>query len=142
MNGRMNIPLRRSLTIYQWLAGLSDTVTGLLLLLFPEYTFSLMGLRPGYDRALVRFIGVFVFSLGLTYLWTVVRMPLNELAVPAWLTQWKITALIRGMVAVFLVWQLAAQTMEPRWLSVCVFDGVVAGFQFIGIDRGWIQSAA
>ena len=137
----MNTSLRQALTIYQWFAGLADAGTGLLLVAFPDYTYALMGFSPTRDRALVRFVGVFVFSVGLTYLWTVVRWPLHSRAIPAWVTQWKITAFMRGLVAAFLVWQLLAQSMEARWLTVCVFDGVLAAIQFIGIDRGWIESA-
>ena len=137
----MNASLRQWLNIYQYLAGLCDAGTGLLVIGFPGFTLGLMGLTL-VSIPFTRFIGVFVFSVGLSYLWTVTRWPLNEHTVPVWLTQWKITALIRSLVAMFLLWQVAAHAMESRWMTVALIDGLFAAIQIIGIEQGWIERAA
>jgi hypothetical protein len=138
----MNAQLRRWLTLYQYAAGICDTSTGLLLICFPPFTFGLMGLRfvPG-TIPFVRFASVFVLCVGLTYLWTAARWPLSEYSAPVWLTQWKITALFRAMVALFLLWQVTLQLMEFRWFTVALFDGVLAGIQIIGLEQEWIERA-
>ncbi|HEY3627356.1 MAG TPA: hypothetical protein VGL00_13765 [Terracidiphilus sp.] len=137
----MNVRLRQWLILYQYVAGFSDTATGLLLVGFPGFTFHLMGLTVFPQPAFVRYIGVFVLCVGLSYLWAAIRWPLNELGVMVWVTQWKITALMRGMVALFLIWQWMVQGVEAHWASVIVFDGAFAAFQIIGIEQGWIERA-
>jgi len=135
----MNLPLRQRLVLYQYIAGISDTAAGLFLLIFPIVTLRAMGLGIVPPRAFVRYIGVFVFCVGLTYIWTLIRWPLNEHDVPVWLTQWKITALIRSLVAICIVSQIMAQELESRWLAVALFDGVFGAIQYIGLDQGWIE---
>lgn len=135
--------LRQALVLYQCAAGLCDATTGLLLIAAPASTLGLMGLTviPQPD-AFLRYIGVFVFSVGLTYLWTVLRWPLNDRATLVWSTQWKITALIRLLVALFVVWQVATHAIEVRWMTVALSDGAFAAIQVIGLQRGWLQRAA
>jgi len=138
----MNARLRHWLTLYQYAAGICDTSIGLLMICFPPFTFSLLGFQwvPG-TIPFVRFIAVFVFCVGLTYLWTAARWPLSEHAFQVWLTQWKITALMRAMVASFLLWQVALHLMEFRWITVALFDGVLAAVQIIGLEQEWIERA-
>ncbi len=100
----MNAPPRRWLILYQYIAGLCDTGTGLLLIVAPAWTLRLMGLTIiPQPVVFVRYIGVFVLSVGLTYLWAAARWPLTSHAHIGWSTQWKITALVRTLVAVFVV---------------------------------------
>lgn len=135
--------LRQGVILYQWLAGLCDTTTGLLLIFAPAFTLGMMGLstipRP---VVFVGYIGVFVFSVGLTYLWTVLRWPLDDRASLVWSTQWKITALIRLLVALFVVVQVASGAIEVRWMTVACSDGALAAFQIVGLQRGWLVRAA
>ncbi len=137
----MSSPFRQRLTLYQYIAGICDGFTGLLMVGFPGFTLSLLGLTdvPG---PYARFIGVFVLSVGLTYLWTVIRWPLTGHAAQVWLTQWKITALIRLLVALFLLWQVASHSLQFRWMTVSLTDGLFAAIQIIGLEQGWIERAA
>jgi hypothetical protein len=139
----MNHRLRLWLTLYQLAAGFCDTSTGVLLIAAPAFTLGVMGLTIlPQPVAFVRYIGVFVLSVGLTYLWAVLRWPLNEHAVLVWSTQWKITALVRLLVALFVLWQVATGAMEPRWITVAFSDGVFAAIQIMGLAKGWLESAA
>jgi len=137
----MKSRLRQRLVLYQYIAGICDTATGMLLIASPGFTLGRMGLTL-VSVPLTRFIGVFVLSVGLSYLWTVTRWHLNEHSVLVWLTQWKITALIRSLVALFLLWQVAAHRMEFRWITVALTDGFLAAFQLIRLEQGWIERAA
>ena len=136
-------PSRRWIITYQYFAGLSDTGTGLLLVSSPALTLGLMGfaIMP-QPPAFVRYIGVFVLSVGLTYLWAAVRWPLREQAQTAWTTQWKITALVRTLAALFVFWQVTTRAMEGRWIGVAIFDSVLALIQWIGLDKGWLDRAS
>ena len=139
----MTMDLRRWLFIYQYAAGLCDSTTGLLLIAAPAWTLGLMGLTVmPQPVAFVRYIGVFVLSVGLTYLWAALRWPLNQHAVLVWSTHWKITALIRSLVALFVLWQVASGAIEPRWLSVAFSDGAFALVQITGLAKGWLSRAA
>jgi len=138
----MNAPPRRWLILYQYIAGLCDTGTGLLLIVAPAWTLRLMGLTIiPQPVVFVRYIGVFVLSVGLTYLWAVARWPLTSHAHIGWSAQWKITALVRTLVAVFVVGQIASSALESRWISVALSDGAFAMIQWIGLRKGWLERA-
>lgn len=138
----MNAPPRRWLILYQYIAGLCDTGTGLLLIVAPEWTLRLMGLSViPQPIVFVRYIGVFVLAVGLTYLWAAVSLPLTSHAHIGWSVQWKVTALVRTLVAVFVVGQIALSALESRWVSVAISDGAFAAFQWIGLRKGWLERA-
>ena len=67
--------------------------------------------------AFVRYIGVFVFAVGLSYLWAAVRWPLTVHAHIGWSAQWKITAMIRTLVAIFVLWQVITSGIETKWIT-------------------------
>jgi len=137
----MTIPFRW-LLLYQYLAGVCDAGTGLLLIAAPAWTLGLMGLTIlPQPIAFVRYIGVFVLSVGLTYLWSAILWPLRERAHIAWTTQWMITALIRTLVALFIVWQVACAAIEFRWISVALTDAAFALIQWTGLAKGWLARA-
>lgn len=132
----------RRLLAYQYLAGLCDSTTGILLIAAPAFTLTLMGLSViPQPVAFVRYIGVFVLSVGLTYFWAAIRWPLTPRAHIAWSTQWKITALIRSLVALFVLWQVASRGLELRWLTVAFSDGLFALIQIVGLEKGWLARA-
>ncbi|HEY1985602.1 MAG TPA: hypothetical protein VGG85_09340 [Terracidiphilus sp.] len=138
----MNGPARHWLVIYQYLAGLCDTATGLLLIAAPAWTMGLMGLTViPQPVAFVRYIGVFVLSVGLSYLWAVTRWPLSPHAHIGWTTQWKLSALVRTLVAFFIVWQVATAAIESKWISVALSDGAFALIQWVGLRKGWLERA-
>ena len=130
------------LQVYQGLAGLSDTTTGLLLLLVPAWTLQLMHVRQPPERAVFSsFIGTFVLGVGLSYLWVLLREARGVASVAEWQAQWRCTALIRTGVAVFLVTQIASARLEAAWITVAASDAALATIQWIGLSRGWLGSA-
>ena len=131
----------RLLIAYQTITGLSDTITGLLLILSPALTLHLMGLSAD-PRAFtfLSFVGVFVLSVGLACLygaWLATRPRFAaQLA-----TVWLLTAIPRGLVAVFLFEKMYAGTLAVGWSSAAVSDGAFALLQLIGLYKGWLQYA-
>jgi len=138
----MSAPNRSLLLLYQYAAGLCDSITGMLLVFAPSWTLHRMGLteipRP---IAFVRYLGVFVLSVGLSYLWAAIRWPLTTHAHIGWSTQWKITAMIRTLVALFIVWQVAIAGIEVKWIIVAFSDSTYAIVQWIGLRKGWLERA-
>jgi hypothetical protein len=129
----------RWLPLFQWLAGSCDTATGVLLVFSPAWTLKLMGVHQVPEpMAFASFVGVFVLGVGLAYL-SIARLPLNAKHALRWQTVWSLTALIRSLVASFLVWQIFAGHMEKTWLIVAATDGALATFQWIGLKRGWLD---
>jgi hypothetical protein len=43
-------------------------------------------------------------------------------------------------VAIFLLQQMIAGTLEAGWLTVALSDGAIAVFQAIGLRRGWLAN--
>lgn len=127
------------LPAYQWLAGLCDTSTGALLVFAPAWTLRLMGLHQlPSPIEFVSFVGVFVLSVGLAYLYAA-RWPMNFHFAPRWQTVWFLTALSRSLVAMFLTWQIIAGKIEAAWLTVALTDGALAIVQWAGLHLGWLE---
>ena len=134
-------PIRRSLwlLVYQWLAGLCDVTTGGLLVFAPGWTLSLMKVRrASQPLEFTAFIGVFVLSVGVAYLYAA-RLPMNTANAPRWQTVWWLTAISRTLVAGFLMWKIFAGRMETAWFTVALTDGVLAIFQWVGLRQGWLS---
>ncbi len=126
------------LIAYQWLVGLGDTGTGLLLLFAPTLTLRLMGVALAPTPIVfASFVGVFVLGVGISYL---VLLPVPREAA-RWEAQWLVTALIRSLVALFLCVEVATGRMEGAWLAVALTDGVLAVTQWTGLKRGWLGHA-
>ena len=124
------------LLVYQWLAGTCDVTTGVLLVFAPSWTLSLMGVRHGSQPVeFTSFIGVFVLSVGVSYLYAA-RLPMIASNTPRWQTVWWLTALSRTLVAGFLLWKISAGGLETAWLTVALTDGALAIFQWIGLRKG------
>ena len=135
----MNRPI---LLAYQMLIGLSDTLTGALLIIAPVFTLRLMGLHVSSGALpYLSFIGAFVLSVGLACLYGALVMarkgsPCTLEAV------WLLTAFTRASVAVFVVTQILGQTLEPGWLTVAASDGACVLIQAIGLRKGWLGNVA
>jgi hypothetical protein len=132
----MNRPV---LLAYQALIGLSDTLTGAMLVIAPEFTLHLMGLRvPSDALPYISFIGAFVLSVGLACLYGFIlitrRENLRSLEVV-----WLLTSFTRASVAVFVGTQILARTLEPGWLTVAISDGACVLIQAIGLRKGWLE---
>jgi len=129
---------KRWLTAYMWLAGMSDTCTGLLLVFAPAWTFSLMQIKQAPPPVFGGYIGVFVLGVGLSYFYAV-RKPLTRESAATWETVWIFTALSRSLVAGFLGWKIFAGHLEPAWLTVAFTDMVLAAIQWTGLAKGWLR---
>jgi hypothetical protein len=122
------------------LIGLSDTLTGALLIFAPAFALRLMFLAAPDDALIyVSFIGAFVFSVGIaclygTYL-TYQRMLGRRLE-----TVWVLTALTRGCVAFFVTAHVALGALPAGWLTVAATDGACVLIQAIGLRRGWLTN--
>jgi hypothetical protein len=128
----------RWLRAYQWLAGLCDVSTGVLLVSAPDRTLSLMGVQQvPQPVGFAAFIGVFVLSVGLAYLYGA-RLPMNAANAARWQTVWWLTALSRSLVAGFLAWKIMAGQMEVAWLTVALTDGALAIYQWIGLRMDFL----
>ncbi len=134
--------MNRSLLIaYQWMTGLSDTLTGTLLYVAPWFALRLMGVHAPADAApWVGYIGAFVLSVGLAGLYGVhlvsIRAPIERIE-----TVWLLTAFSRAAVVVYLFKCILARQIEPAWMSVVLFDGACVLVQAIGLRKRWLAHA-
>lgn len=131
--------MKRLLLGYQLLTGASDTVTGLLLIVAPAVTLDLMKLHA-VPAALpfLSYIGVFVLSVGVACLYGAL-LALKPLSAPRLETVWLLTAITRGLVAAFVVSQIASGKLEAGWSTVALTDGALAVLQAVGLLRGWLR---
>jgi hypothetical protein len=135
----MNRPI---LIAYQFAIGISDAVTGALLMLAPVFTLQLMGLHvPADALPFVSFIGAFVLSVGLACLYGA-RVLVRRTSPCRLEVIWLLTAITRASVATFVMVQVLAHTFEAGWLAVAVTDGACVVFQAVGMRRGWVAHLA
>ncbi|MDR3736847.1 MAG: hypothetical protein P4L10_15100 [Acidobacteriaceae bacterium] len=133
---------RRLLWLYQVLTGLSDGSTGVMLLFAPVLTLRLMGVSADVSALpYLQYIGAFVLSTGVACLYGAVLAGRAEV-VQRLETVWLLTAITRGLVAVFVAWQVLDGSLEWGWLTVAATDGALALLQAIGLMRGWLTYAA
>jgi hypothetical protein len=133
---------RRILFLYQILTGLSDSSTGLLLILSPASTLHLMRLHAASDALpFLSYIGAFVLSVGIACLYGAFLTTRSGFTAKLEVV-WLLTAITRGIVAVFVITQILAGTLETGWITVAVSDGGFALLQTIGLAKGWLTDAA
>jgi hypothetical protein len=133
---------RPILLAYQLLIGLSDTTTGVLLLVAPKFALQLMYLHSTSDALpFLSFIGAFVLSVGLACLYGAFLTPRAKSRAKLEMI-WLLTALTRASVAVFVVEQVLAGAFEAAWLTVAFSDGVCVVIQAVGLRKGWLVNAA
>jgi hypothetical protein len=129
---------RRLLLGYQLLTGLSDTSTGVLLIVAPATTLHLMRLQvPLETLPFISYIGVFVLSVGVACLYgglLATRSDRSQKLEVVWL----LTAITRGLVAVFVIAKVISGGLESGWITVAITDGAFALLQTIGLARGWL----
>jgi len=127
---------------YQLTIGLSDTMTGALLIVAPALALDLMRLRvPADALPFLSFIGAFVFSVGLSCLygaWLMTRTASRCKLEIVWL----LTAITRASVAIFVITRVLDQTLETGWLTVAITDGACVLIQAIGLRKGWLADVA
>jgi hypothetical protein len=132
---------RSMLVAYQLVTGISDTLTGALLLIAPELTLRLISLSAPEDAQIyVSFVGAFVFSVGLACLygaWLAYRGKCRTKIEVVWL----LTALTRASVAAFVLGQVMTSMLADGWITVAACDGACVLIQAIGLRKGWLVSA-
>ncbi len=131
----MNRPI---LIGYQLLIGLSDTITGALLMTTPAFTLGLMRLHAPTDALpFLSFIGAFVLSVGLSCLYGALLMIRrgSRFRLEA---VWLLTSIIRASVAIFVITQILTHMLPAGWLTIAITDGACVLIQTTGIRRGWL----
>jgi len=132
---------RRILLGYQLLTGLSDGATGILLIVAPSFTLNLMGIQvPSQSLPFVSFTGVFVLSVGLACLYGA-HLVRGRIDVARLEVVWLLTAVSRGLVALFVASRILSGALAPAWVSVAVSDGSFALVQMLGLYQGWLTDA-
>jgi len=133
---------RRILFLYQLLTGLSDGSTGLLLITAPALALHLMGLHVAADALpFLSYIGAFVLSVGIACLYGATLTVHPRFAAKLEVV-WLLTAITRGIVALFVVTRILSGTLAPGWISVAISDGIFALVQAVGLTKGWISDGA
>ena len=128
---------------YQLITGLSDTTTGLLLIVAPATTLHLMSLHaPPDSLPFLSYVGVFVLSVGMACLYGAWLLTTRPVLMQKLQTVWLLTAITRGLVALFIVARIFSGSLEPGWITVALTDGAFALLQMTGLARGWLSNAA
>lgn len=118
------------------IAGGGDAATGLLLLAAPGLVLRLLGIQhPGGDLVFLRFVGVFVGCVGLAYLYPLLLRN-RVLRARRMAAAVEMTAMFRLAVALFLGVTVAAGALEMPWVTVGVYDAIVALAQIALLVRG------
>ncbi len=127
---------------YQLMTGVSDSSTGISLLVAPAFTLHMLRLSAD-PSALVylSFVGAFVFSVGLACLYgaLLARRKGNKAKLEM---VWLLTAFTRASVALFLIDQVVLGHLAVEWLAIAAFDGTCAAMQAIGLRQDWLGYAA
>lgn len=123
---------------YQVIAGFSDTATGAMLWVAPQFTLHLMGLRsPSETKPYLSWIGAFVFSVGISYLYGAILIAVDAPAERAE-TVWLLTAFTRSAVAIYVLKSVLASELATGWISIAIFDAVCVVIQAIGLRKRWL----
>lgn len=129
--------MKRLALLWSLAVGAMDAVTGLLLIFAPSLVMTLLGIPalPPEMQVLMEWIGVFVFSTGLSYSLTTRGSGAAE-------TVWIFTTIVRSSVAVFLAVKIAGGELPKPWALVAAADAAVAMVQAIGLKAGWWKDPA
>jgi uncharacterized membrane protein YfcA len=138
----MTPQLRRKLAIaYTALAGGLDTLAGLGFVFVPELTLAAMGADPEMeaDTFFLSFVGVFVASVGLGYLWALWRW-LKRGDASFLRAVWRLTILFRLASGIFCTFSLLNDDLDAGWLAVPLADFVFASLQIWLLRAGWPEA--
>jgi len=124
---------------YAWLAGLCDSATGVLLIGAPATALQLMGVadRPA-EPVFLRWIGAFVGTIGLTYLYPLVGRDRRRRQARLRVV-FEATTLIRSGIATFVALAIAGSLLSVDWWPVAVTDGVLALVQGLLLRGGYLD---
>lgn len=125
------------LKFWSFAVGSMDALAGLLLVVAPGLVLRLLGINPPSSDALVflSWIGAFVMGVGLSYGMALGNCRGRGEAV------WAFTALVRMLVAGFLVVSISRGVLESIWAVIALSDGVVAVVQIVILRKGWWKEA-
>lgn len=126
----MNRPL--FIRIWSLCFGVMDAATGVMLVTAPAFTLRLMRVpevAPG-SLIFVSWMGVFIASVGLSYALVLRGNREGE-------TVWIFTAVVRSLVALFLIVKISSGALPVAWGLVAITDGLAAAIQFLIIRAGW-----
>jgi hypothetical protein len=130
----MDTKMNKKLFIKSWslCVGSMDSITGLLLIFVPSLVLKLLGITRPEDSSWVflSWMGVFITGVGLSYIWAMRKAAEAEIV-------WKITAMIRLMVAGFISWKVGTSELQFAWLLVAASDAFVAVVQLQVLRLGW-----
>lgn len=107
--------------IFFLLVGAMDSSTGILLMLAPKITLQLMGIEAPLETIFLRWVGAFVFSVGLLYFLPLLKNQADR-------GRWRIraclttTTLVRANIAVFVMVAIFFFGFAHR-LDQCGIDG-------------------
>lgn len=131
----------RWLGLYCGLVGAMDSTTGLLLVVSPALTLRLMGISDidAMGEVGLRWIGVFVGSVGLAYLYPFALRGKGRHR--RLTTVIEVTTLVRTAVGTFVAVALVIGSLVPAWLSVSLTDLGLAAFQLWLVASGRVGNA-
>lgn len=116
---------------YNFLAGLLDTLTGIVLIIKPDIILSIMGASEiSMPDIFLKYVGVFVMATGLTYFISFFNSFFNITYIQLSLVLWTTSSLVRLCVAGFVLLQICLSTLSAPWLLVAFSDLSLAVFQF------------
>lgn len=126
---------------YQILTGLSDSLTGILLIFAPALTLHLMQVKAPNDALVyVSYIGAFVLSTGVACLYGASLVTPTHISIKLEVV-WLLTAITRGLIALFVLVHIFSGSLEVAWASVAASDGFFSLLQLFGLTKGWLRSA-
>ena len=116
---------------YNILAGLLDTLTGIILIIKPDVILSIMGASEiSMPNIFLKYVGVFVMATGLTYFISFSYRSFNITFIQLSLVLWTTSSLVRLCVASFVFSQVYLSTLSASWLLVAFSDLSLALFQY------------
>ncbi len=110
-------------------AGGGDFATGLLLMIAPAWTLSLMRAPAAREPVYIGFIGCFVCMVGASYLWGLGTWLRSGSSIRLRIVL-ELTILFRTTVGAFVLFHVLLGNLSPPWLSVTATDWFWAATQF------------
>lgn len=126
---------QKTVVLFMLFAAAMDAGTGMGLLFFPETVLQLMGLSISVPLVFVRWVGIFVTMTGIWYL-----LPLAKHKDAHFTELLKLvllgTAILRALVACFLIWAMSFNHLDMPWWPVPVTDWGFAIAQAVMLLKG------
>jgi len=128
--------MRPLVAIISLFAGGGDFAAGLLLVIVPQTALRWMHVSPANDPVWIRFIGVFVGCVGLTYFLGLLTWYRDRSALEL-RTVWKLTAMFRLAAGAFVAMAINLGLLDRAWISVPTADFFWAAVQLAILRKGF-----